>query len=334
MWTKTGLTVQSGGDVIVLNKFGSHLYGTNTPDSDLDIKGVFMPTKRQILLGEIPKNPNNSQKKALGEKNTVKDMDVEIYSLHYFLKLACQGQTVALDMLHTPSNMILTTSVVWNDLVKNRSKFYTKNLTAFVGYCRKQAAKYGIKGSRLDALAQLITLLEKSSPTARLITVWHLLPLNEHSQMVLSTPTGHMQYECCSRKVQETVRVEHALGIFRKVSAGYGARAEQAKNNLGIDWKAISHALRAAYEVREILTDGTITFPLKHAQVLKEVKCGEHDYLTVVAPMLEDLMAEVEELTLASDLPEEVDQEFWDNWLERTVLRYHFGDLWPMPDQP
>ena len=42
-------------NLIVKMVFGSHLYGTNTPQSDKDFKGVFMPTNEQIYLGKIPK---------------------------------------------------------------------------------------------------------------------------------------------------------------------------------------------------------------------------------------------------------------------------------------
>lgn len=31
-------------------KFGSHLYGTNTPNSDLDYKAIYLPTAREIIL--------------------------------------------------------------------------------------------------------------------------------------------------------------------------------------------------------------------------------------------------------------------------------------------
>ena len=69
-------------------KFGSHLYGTNTEDSDADYKGVFLPTKKEILLNNIPKCRNFSTSNGL-TKNNPNDLDEEIYSLHYFLKLAC-----------------------------------------------------------------------------------------------------------------------------------------------------------------------------------------------------------------------------------------------------
>jgi predicted nucleotidyltransferase len=147
--------------MIVKLQFGSHLYGTATEDSDLDYKGVFLPTKNQILLNRIPKAYNITTKKGNKIKNTSEDVDTEIYSLHYFIELACQGQTNALDMLHAPDNMILEKSIVWDGIIRNRYRFYTKNLKAFIGYARKQAAKYGISSGRLGNLKKVIKVLEK-----------------------------------------------------------------------------------------------------------------------------------------------------------------------------
>jgi predicted nucleotidyltransferase len=40
-------------DLVVEMRFGSHLYGTDTPDSDVDLKGVYLPEARDILLQRI-----------------------------------------------------------------------------------------------------------------------------------------------------------------------------------------------------------------------------------------------------------------------------------------
>jgi len=47
-------------NIIVKMKFGSHLYGTATVDSDLDYKGVFLPSKKEVLLGKIHKSINHT----------------------------------------------------------------------------------------------------------------------------------------------------------------------------------------------------------------------------------------------------------------------------------
>ena len=302
--------------IIVKMLFGSHLYGTNTSDSDTDFKGIFLPTKEQIFLGKIPKNYNNAKKKAEGQKNTSDDIDVEMYSLHYFIKLACEGQTVALDMLHAPGNMIVEKSDIWDRIVKNREKFYTKNLKAFVGYSRRQAAKYGIKGSRLDVVRQVVNILKAYSFTGwKLKPFWQDLPVGEHSGYIETNESGVKQYQICGKVLQETMKVDYAKDILQRYLDNYGHRAYLAARNEGIDWKAVSHALRAAYQVKELLIENTITFPLKEAPFLREVKQGKLDYLTKVAPKLESLMDEVEILSENSSLPAKPNRKFWDRFI-------------------
>jgi hypothetical protein len=55
-------------DIILQMKHGSHLYGTNTPLSDLDIKGIFLPTIEQIFLNNIPKHITKNSKKIIYKK--------------------------------------------------------------------------------------------------------------------------------------------------------------------------------------------------------------------------------------------------------------------------
>ncbi len=157
--------------VIVKMVFGSHLYGTSTSESDMDYKGVFLPCKKDILLGRIPQSCHLSTGDDFS-RNTSHDIDIEFYSLHYFIKLACQGQTVAMDMLHAPEVMILENSLIWQTIVKNRERFYSKNLKAFIRYARSQASKYGVKGSRMNAVNQFLALLKQFDGDLKMRLIW------------------------------------------------------------------------------------------------------------------------------------------------------------------
>ena len=308
-------------NTIVKMKFGSHLYGTNTPESDTDYKGIFMPSKEQIYLGRIPKCYSENTKVGEG-KNTSEDTDLEMYSLHYFLKLACEGQTVAIDMLNAPQDMLLETSELWNLICRNKDRFISKNMSAFVGYCKRQAAKYGLKGSRLAAAKRVIDFLSGCSSSATLSLVWENLPAGEHIHYNNVDPNGNRIYEICGKKIQETVRVDYALDILEKFYNSYGARAKQAEKNEGIDWKAVSHAMRACYQLEELYSTGRIHFPLKYAWALKEIKAGKHDYKTVVAPNLESWIDTIEILSKKSNYPEKVDVKWWDRFLLREVQTF------------
>jgi hypothetical protein len=310
-------------DLIVKIKFGSHLYGTNTDSSDIDYKGVYLPTKDEILLNDIPKCRNYSTGSDQ-KKNNPGDVDEEIYSLHYFIKLAIDGQTAAMDMLHAPESMLTVNTDIWKDIVKNREKFYTKNLSSFINYARHQASKYGIKGSRLNAVSQVISIFEKSDENLKLKDIWDMLPMNKYCHDVGLNPNGVRQYQVCGKTFQETVTIGYVLPILRNFYDEYGHRAKLAAENKNIDWKAISHALRAAIQTKEILVNGTITFPLKDASFLLSVKSGELDYSKDVAPVLESLMEEVEELIKQSNLPEKVDIDFWNNFICATLEKARF----------
>ena len=308
--------------VIVKMKFGSHLYGTNTSTSDIDYKGVFLPSKKEILLGRIPKSINLSTNKS-NEKNSPDDIDTELYALHYFIQLACAGETVALDMLHAPIPILEgnVNSIIWEEIIRNRHRFYTKNLRAFVGYARRQVAKYGIKGSRLNAAKGFLNFLDGMNAT-RLSDIWDYLIEDEHRHFIETNPNGIRQYQVCGKILQETMHKDYAYDIIQRFYDAYGHRAEMAAENKGIDWKAVSHAIRAACQVKELLTKKTITFPRPEAKLLLDVKQGKLDYQTKVGPVLDDLMGEVERLSSESTLPEKPDRKFWDRFIIQTIEDY------------
>lgn len=54
---------------LVRIKFGSHLYGTATPASDIDFKSIFVPDAHDILLQRAKGSVSNQRPKAEGEKN-------------------------------------------------------------------------------------------------------------------------------------------------------------------------------------------------------------------------------------------------------------------------
>jgi predicted nucleotidyltransferase len=52
-------------DLIVAMRFGSHLYGTATPQSDLDYKAVYLPEARDILVQRVQSTVSRSRADAL-----------------------------------------------------------------------------------------------------------------------------------------------------------------------------------------------------------------------------------------------------------------------------
>ena len=307
--------------VVVEMVFGSHLYGTDTLESDRDYKGVVLPTREEVLLGKIPGTLSSSTGSG-SRKNIKTDVDRDWYSLHYFIKLCLAGETCVLDMLHAPEDMLIQTSPIWDRIIEDRSLFYTKSLNALVGYARKQAAKYGIKGSRVNAMQAAIDALQ-GDPEVRLVDIWDSLPDGEHIHKLNEEP--YKFWQVIGKKFVERMKVGEVLRIVSENYEKYGARARDASENLNVDWKALSHAIRAAMEVIEIFEYGAITFPLKDAEYLRDVKQGKLDYEQEVAPALEALLDQCELLAASSDLPERVEQSFWDEFVCDIIGGYVFG---------
>jgi hypothetical protein len=306
---------------IVNMKFGSHLYGLNTPTSDVDYKGIFMPTLEELLLNSFPKTIVTSTGPEHA-KNSANDVDTEVISLPSFIKHACTGETFAIDMLHCENPE--SDSPIWQELVANRTKFYSKNLKAFVGYVKQQAAKYGVKGSRLADIRSAIDSLTAQDQNLTLDNVKDKLYFGQYAEWkVKPNPSvGHDNefYLVNGKMYQSTNTVQYTVDRLQQMYDGYGHRAKLAEQNENIDWKAMSHALRAGYQARDIYKDGDFSYPLKETEFLKQVKTGKLEF-SQVGNELERLVAEIEMLSENSNLPEHVDTEYWNKWLLSVYAR-------------
>ena len=319
-------------NLIVFMEFGSKLYGTDTPESDTDFKGIYLPTKEQIALNRIPRSVSyKSKTDKKDEKNGKDDIDCQVFSLHYFLDLATKGETAAIDMLHAPDEWPIYSSDIWVEIRKRRSMFYSKNLKSFVSYARKQAAKYGLKGSRIEAAESVVEFMKAEifaenehrgqGNDVRIANVWTFLPDGDHIHKLQPTHTGHtlQEYQVCGKKFQETAKLSYIVPILENFLEQYGHRAKLAQKNEGVDWKAMSHAIRAATQVCSILSIHDLVYPLKLAKFLTKVKQGHYDFTDIVLPMLEKYMESCEVAAATSTLPEKVNGEAVDKFLLETL---------------
>ena len=320
---------------IMKGYFGSHLYGTSTPESDVDFKEIYVPHARDILTGNVKehmsKNTNNTS-----SKNTKDDVDHELYSLKYFFKLAADGETVALDMLHTPPSLVVKSDLpnVWKYIQDNRSRFYTTNMKSYLGYVRKQASKYGVKGSRLAVLHQALKRSNEwgqyfdNGAVIRLSHMKNVLPVGEFASWVETEneKTGKQTfYNLLDRKFQDTLTNKEFNAILVKLEENYGERARKAEANEGIDWKALSHACRGGLQLLEIYKTGDLVYPLQDAPFILDVKLGKHTFKTV-QEFLEDIVDQVEqasEQAAKNGMQQKVDMSFWDDFLEQVYLENH-----------
>ena len=296
-------------NIVMESIFGSHLYGLNTPTSDLDYKGIILPTKEEILLGNS-KYHIDASTGPKDSKNSSTDVDKSYYTLSYFIDLACKGETVCIDLLNGSNDKLIVDSHVYQYMKDHRSKFYTKSMKSYIGYVRKQAAKYGIKGSRISELEKILAIVQHNLYA----TVGDVeFPKSEFGQWI--EYKGNRYYEFAGSKFQDNLKMRYMHDTLMKIYKKYGERSIQAKNNDGVDFKALSHGLRAGFQARDIYLHGGFEYPLKESKFLMQVKNGELDFLTEVEPEFGKISAEVMALAEQSTYPEVADIQFWNDFI-------------------
>lgn len=304
-------------------KFGSHLYGTNTENSDTDYKGIYLPTAKEICLGNYKKTICSTRPKQIGERNNKDDIDIEFFSLDRFMELLCQGQTVALDMLFSPELKLTDllfqpAGTIFSTINKNKNKFLNKNTNAFVGYTKQQAAKYGIKGFRVHALKLVCDLFEENLFGFKIIddlNWFQILKEWDNPYIKIEISKFHQNFlEVCDKKMPFTMSIKEAYKQCKIRYDTYGHRAQMAQKNEGIDWKAMSHAVRISSEAKELLETGFITFPRPDRELLVKIKTGHMPY-DEVSEIIERGLEDIKLASERSTLREAPDREWCDEFI-------------------
>lgn len=330
--------------------FGSHVYGTNTPESDLDYKTIYIPRGDDILLQRVKDTMNLGTKKDPRAKNQKDDIDHNVYSLQRYMELLLEGQTEALEILFTPDPFIQGVKPDWwKYLQEDKDHFIHKGTAQFAEYCKGQADKYGIKGSRVAAFRAVLDVLsahayQPSMRVEELLPIWLELSVSipfvkvlDIEQKVPTAGTGETvrktmpHLEVAGKKIPFNSTIKHSLPQVQKWFSEYGDRALQAEKNEGIDWKACMHAIRVGRQAKELLLTGSITLPRPDAAELLAIRRGHAEggpAYPEVSALIEEGLAGLVEAALQSKLPAEPNRDFSDYWVEylyHTACQVYMG---------
>lgn len=311
--------------ILYVTEYGSKLYGTDTPESDTDYRGIFLPSYDSRILGTDPdyiKLDTNTS----NEANSSKDIDIHLDSIHKWFNLLAKGETGAIDVLFSMWSSSSTYFVpTFTDWVKgNYLSLITSNPKAFCGYAIGQAKRNNVKGQRYNELCEFI------SNTKQAFNFKELVPRDQklgHTEMDLSgykyinwkeaePPRGQSgtwtYLEVLGKLYPPTWKLDFVLEKLEEMKEQYGDRAKKAVDN--VDWKALSHALRVVQEVKELLSTRFIKFPLQDRRYILEIKQGKHELEDIVQE-LSNYIEEIDELVKITDLPNKVDQNKIDKFI-------------------
>lgn len=112
---------------------GSHAYGTNTPESDVDIRGVCCPTDLSYYIGMGIKRFEQQ------EKGWPEGEDKVIYDLRKIVNLMADNNPNCLELLFTDPRYFLTIKPEWEVFIENRDLFLSKKVRySYAGYAHAQ----------------------------------------------------------------------------------------------------------------------------------------------------------------------------------------------------
>lgn len=127
-----------GENIILLTLGGSHAYGINKEGSDLDIRGIALNHKNEILLGTDFEQVVNT------------DTDTTIYSFNKMIQLLTSNNPNTIEILGCRKEHYLHLSGIGKELLDKRKMFLSKVCVhTFGGYASSQLRRLQNKSARL-----------------------------------------------------------------------------------------------------------------------------------------------------------------------------------------
>lgn len=261
-----------GESIILLGLGGSHAYGTNNENSDVDIRGIATNSKRNILTG-------NDFEQVVDEET-----DTTIYSFDKIIKLLCACNPNTIEILGLKPEHYLLISPLGRAILDNKSLFLSQvAIHSFGGYANSQLRRLENKSARLVGQEQ---------------REHYILDTIENASIVLKEKYFHYPEDAIKLYVGKTDREGYDSEIFMDVNLQryplrdyeglwaemhgivksynkIGKRNEKtiAHDKLG---KHMMHLVRLYYMCFDILERAEInTFREKEHDLLMKIRNGE-----------------------------------------------------------
>lgn len=272
---------------------GSHLYGTATKGSDVDYRGVCIPSLR------MEHNP-------FEEFEQYEDRwheDRVIYGLKKFVVLCANSNPNIIEMLFIPSNRIIKNTFAWHYLTVGRKYFLSKKASkTFMGYAISQLKK-------MQLHRQWFVEPPTHKPTRKEFGLTDTPLINlANLEAILNVPPEILdkdsRKELCREK--EYLSAKKKWENYRAWEEGRNPARKELEEKYKYDTKGASHLFRLLTEGKELLLTGNITFPLPNCQEILDIRNGSLTYEQVIF-RAEQLIKEFSIWESDSVLPESPD---------------------------
>lgn len=309
------LNVPIGSKIIFTCLAGSHLYGTNTPESDIDTRGVFIPA-REYFLGFA---------KGI-EQIEDKETDTVIFELRKFLHLTLLANPNILELLFVPKEKWVSYTTEWEKIVNYRHLMVSKKARhTFAGYAyaqlkrikshrqwllnppkvKPERSEYGLPEHQKlvtadqigafnvylkDCLEDIVDMhpfkeqlieMKESHDFMGLVQIKKMV--TDESMHAIKTVTGLS--DNIIEAVEREKRYKNALAHWNSYlnwKENRNPKRAELEAKFGFDCKHASNLVRLITEGQELLSTGHITLPRPDADLILSVKNGAWTYETLI----------------------------------------------------
>jgi hypothetical protein len=249
---------------------GSYLYGTATPNSDVDARGVFIPTE-EFYLGFLERV----------EQVESKTPDTTFWEITKYFKLCLDNNPNILELLFVPiySEYTERHTWEWEEIVAHRDLFLsTKAKHTFSGYAVSQLHR--IKQHREWLLNPPQKQPERKDfglPETNVITKDQVNAYDElvsrGENLELSLPVLDVL-----KKEKAFINAVRYWNQYQEWKTNRNKDRAELEAHYGYDTKHASHLFRLVSEGKELLTQGKITFPRPDADFIRAIRNGKYSY--------------------------------------------------------
>jgi uncharacterized protein len=244
---------------------GSRLYGTDTPESDCDFRGVCeQPVETLLGLARFDQYRDHKY-----------NNDIEIYGLNKFLALALDANPNILDILFAPPETWLVKTWQWQRIYDNRHAFLSQKV-------RKTFSGYALGQMKSMAKHREWLLRPPSQPK----------PEDYNCRVDTAADGGQKLFFYYKSNEQAYQAAKLDYDNYRAWVSERNPKRLATEMRVGYDTKNAAHLMRLLYKATDILRDSDYN-PQLGGQRLADIKCilnGWWDYnkLMLYAKMWDD----------------------------------------------
>lgn len=336
---------------------GSNAYGTNTPASDIDIRGIFIPTKDEII-----------SIKPMIEQVSDKKSDITYYGLKRFFELASENNPNIVELFNIPEDCVQIRHPIMQKILDNRHLFISKKSKhSFSGYAFAQIKKAKGQNKFVNnplpkehptRIESCIFRTEKLNPPLRSIVFGdkdfpNLDELSiarvedsKDTYRLYKMPNSKGVFDAMGNMLFEKISIEdeekYYIGMLQYSKESYDSRVRQWENywdwknnrnearwhdydkkEFECDFKNMSHCVRLILSCKNILLKGLPIVRLEgdDLKLVRDVRSGKIPYDEIIG-FVEDEEKKLDDYYKISTLQHSVDMDKIDQLYKDIINEY------------